>query len=112
MKQVIVVNRLLDLPAGKLAAQVAHAAVGAFLAASLEARAVWIQAGMPKIVVYAADEEAILALEQAAQQNQIPACLIRDAGRTVVAPDTVTCIGIGPASAKSIDSLTGSLPLV
>ena len=72
----------------------------------------WIEAGMPKIVVYATDEEAVLALEQAAQQNQIPACLIRDAGRTVVAPGTITCIGIGPASTRSIDSLTGSLPLL
>ena len=112
MKQVIVVNRSLELPAGKLAAQVAHAAVGAFLAASAEAQAAWIEAGMPKIVVYAIDEQAILALERAANQNLIPACLIRDAGRTVVAPGTITCIGIGPASAKQIDSLTGSLPLV
>lgn len=112
MKQVIVVNGSLDLPAGKLAAQVAHAAVGAFLAASTEAQSAWIEAGMPKIVVCATDEEAVLALEQAAQQNQIPACLIRDAGRTVVAPGTITCIGIGPASTRSIDSLTGALPLL
>ena len=112
MKQVIVVNRSLELPAGKLAAQAAHAAVGAFLAASSEAQVAWLEAGMPKIVVYASDEQAILALEQAAHQNQIPACLIRDAGRTVVSPGTITCLGIGPAAAKGIDSLTGALPLV
>jgi peptidyl-tRNA hydrolase, PTH2 family len=56
MKQVIVVNGALNLPAGKLAAQVSHAAVGAFLAATTDAQSAWIQAGMPKIVVYANDD--------------------------------------------------------
>ena len=51
MKQVIVVNRSLSLPKGKLAAQVAHAAVGAFIAASAQAQMAWLQAGMPKIVI-------------------------------------------------------------
>ena len=55
MKQVIVVNRSLSLPKGKLAAQVAHAAVGAFITADEQAQLAWLQAGMPKIVVYAAD---------------------------------------------------------
>jgi PTH2 family peptidyl-tRNA hydrolase len=112
MKQVIVVNQALNLPAGKLAAQVAHAAVGAFLAATADAQATWIEAGMPKIVVFASDEAALHALESAARQRQIPVCLIRDEGRTVVPPETITCIGIGPALATSIDSLTRSLPLV
>jgi PTH2 family peptidyl-tRNA hydrolase len=112
MKQVIVVNRALNLSAGKLAAQVAHAAVGAFLAATTDAQAMWIEAGMPKIVVYASDDDALRDLESAAQQRRIPVCLIRDEGRTVVPPETLTCIGIGPALATSIDSLTGALPLV
>jgi hypothetical protein len=55
MKQVIVVNRSLSLPKGKLAAQVAHAAVGAFVAASAQAQMAWLQVGIPKIVVYASD---------------------------------------------------------
>lgn len=51
MKQVIVVNEALKLPRGKLAAQVAHAAVVAFLVAGDEARQAWLAAGMPKIVM-------------------------------------------------------------
>jgi peptidyl-tRNA hydrolase len=84
MKQVIIVNRSLALPKGKLAAQVAHAAVGAFVAASARAQLDWLQLGMPKIVVYAADADALVQLEIDARQQQIPACLVHDAGRTVL----------------------------
>ena len=112
MKQVIVVNRSLGLPKGKLAAQVAHAAVGAFLAASAQAQADWIQVGMPKIVADAADADALVQLEQRAKEQQIPACLVHGAGRTVLAAGTITCLGLGPAPADTIDALTRTLPLV
>jgi PTH2 family peptidyl-tRNA hydrolase len=112
MKQVIVVNRSLSLPKGKLAAQVAHAAVGAFVAASAQAQVDWLQVGMPKIVVYAAEADALVQLEQAARERQIPAYLVHDAGRTVLAAGTITCLGLGPAPAAIIDGLTGELSLV
>ena len=44
MKQVIVVNEALGLPPGKMAAQVAHAAVGGLLNAPREQQAGWLQA--------------------------------------------------------------------
>ncbi len=112
MKQVIVVNRSLALPKGKLAAQVAHAAVGAFVSASAQTQVAWLQVGMPKIVVYAADADALVQLEARAYQQQIPACLVHDAGRTVIPAGTITCLGLGPAPADALDPLTGALPLV
>ena len=112
MKQVIVVNRTLALPKGKLAAQVAHAAVGAFVCASVQAQASWLQAGMPKIVVYAADADALLQLEALARQHHIPTCLVHDAGRTVIPAGTITCLGLGPATNEALDRLTGDLSLV
>jgi peptidyl-tRNA hydrolase, PTH2 family len=112
MKQVIVVNRSLSLPKGKLAAQVAHAAVGAFVAAAEQARAAWLQVGMPKIVVYATDADALMRLDTDAHQQQIPVCLVHDAGRTVIPAGTITCLGLGPAPAETLDPLTGDLPLV
>jgi peptidyl-tRNA hydrolase len=112
MKQVIVVNRSLALPKGKLAAQVAHAAVGAFVAASAQAQLAWLQVGMPKIVVYAGDADALLQLEMAARAQQIRACLVHDAGRTVIPAGTNTCLGLGPAPADTLDPLSGELPLV
>ncbi len=99
MKQVIVVNRSLALPKGKLAAQVAHAAVGAFIAATAGSQATWLHVGMPKIVVYAADADALMQLKQRAEEQQIPACLVRDVGRTMLSAGTITCLELGPAPA-------------
>jgi peptidyl-tRNA hydrolase len=112
VKQVIVVNESLVLPTGKLAAQVAHAAVAAFLKADRAAQEAWLNQGMPKIVLAARSETELLALEQQAAQAGVPAALIRDAGRTVVAAGTLTCIGLGPATATEIDKITGALPLL
>jgi PTH2 family peptidyl-tRNA hydrolase len=112
MKQIIVVNRSLALPKGKLAAQVAHAAVGAFVAASAQAQAAWSQVGMPKIVVYAADADALAQLEARAREQQIPTCLVHDAGRTVIPAGTITCLGLGPAATDVLEPLTGTLRLV
>ncbi len=106
------VNRKLQLPKGKLAAQVAHAAVGAFLAASEAARQRWLEEGMPKIVVRVDDEEALLDLCHQAEQAGLPTLLIEDAGRTVLPEGTRTCLGIGPAPDEDIDRLTGDLPLL
>jgi peptidyl-tRNA hydrolase len=112
MKQVIVVNAALRLPKGKLAAQVAHAAVGAFLEANTEAQQAWLEEGMPKVVLKGNSAEELLRLQTLAMQRHIPACLINDAGRTVVPAGTVTCIGLGPAGDDEIDGLTGELKLL
>lgn len=112
MKQIIVVNESLKLPRGKLAAQVAHAAVAAFLAASQEAQRKWLASGMSKVVLKSSSAEELGKLEKAAKQKKIPACLITDAGRTVVPAGTITCLGLGPAEAEKLDSLTGALKLV
>lgn len=112
MKQVIVVDELLMLPRGKLAAQVAHAALAAFLEAPADAQRAWLEAGMPKVVLRCEGATALRDLEAAARQAGLPAVLIRDAGRTVVAAGTATCLGIGPADAAAVDAITGELRLV
>jgi peptidyl-tRNA hydrolase, PTH2 family len=112
MKQVIVVNEALKLPRGKLAAQVAHAAVAAFLAAGEEARQSWLNRGMTKIVLKVEQESDLINLYDLALSRNIPAQLISDAGRTVLPAGTVTCLGLGPASDNELDELTGSLKLL
>ena len=112
MKQVIVVNGALDLPRGKMAAQVAHAAVGAFLSAAPQNQMDWLRQGMPKVVVQCASEDDLRAILAEAEAAGLPAMLVRDAGKTVVQAGTATCVGIGPDLADRIDPLTGELPLV
>jgi len=112
VKQVIVVNESLRLPRGKLAAQVAHASVAALLDASNDALRSWLESGMPKVVLRADDEAQLTTLERQAIEAGLPTALIRDAGHTVVAPGTITCLGIGPAPVAAIDALTGTLRLV
>ena len=112
LKQVIVVNEALQLPTGKLAAQVAHAALAAYLNASPEARRQWLADGMTKIVLKCEDENTLLKLHAEATKLTLPVALVRDAGHTVVPTGTMTCVGIGPGDTALIDSITGGLRLV
>ena len=112
IKQVIVVNAALSLPPGKLAAQVAHAAVLAFLKAPAPLQRSWLQTGMTKIVLACDTPEALLAAAESAERDGLPTGLIHDAGRTVVSAGTATCVGIGPAESIRIDAITGALRLL
>ena len=105
-------DELLMLPRGKLAAQAAHAALAAYLEAPDEARRAWLAEGMPKVVLRCEGATRLLELEARAREAGLPAALIRDAGRTVVAAGTLTCLGIGPAADAAVDAVTGSLALV
>ncbi len=112
MKQVIIVNEALRLPCGKLAAQVAHASIGAFLAADHAAQVEWLSSGMTKVVLACESAEALRALQDLATAAALPEFLVADAGRTVVAAGTVTCLGIGPAADQAISAITGALKLL
>lgn len=112
MKQVIVVNEELNLPRGKLAAQVAHASIASLFLAEETHRHLWFEDGMPKIVL-AGDNPAHLAeLFEKCQALDLPAYLVKDGGKTVIAPGTITCLGIGPASAELVDQVSGALKLL
>jgi len=111
MKQVIVVDASLALPPGKLAVQVAHASVCALLKASLEEGRVWRAVGMPKVVLRCDGEVELCTIAASAEAAGLPTELIRDAGRTVLAVRTLTCVGIGPAENGRIDAITGALSL-
>jgi PTH2 family peptidyl-tRNA hydrolase len=112
VKQVIVVNQSLKLPKGKLAAQVAHASVGAFVEAEDDARVQWLEEGMPKVVLQVADAAELQCLLDLAIQKGVPALLVEDAGHTVIPAGTITCLGLGPAPDDDIDRLTGELRLL
>lgn len=110
-KQLILVRHDLQLPKGKAAAQVAHAAVEAAWRADRESVQRWRDQGMAKVVLKVADEKELLRQLQIAKDAGFPTALITDAGHTVVEPGTRTCLGIGPAPAAALDRLFGDLKL-
>lgn len=111
-KQLILMRDDLKLPKGKLAVQVAHASVEAVLTSKKEIVDAWRKEGMPKIVLKVKDEKELQECVQRAQKERIITAIITDAGRTVVAPGTVTCLGVGPADEKQLDALFGTIKLL
>lgn len=66
--------------------------------------------GQCKVALKVRSMDALLELEHNAKG--LPVYLVRDRGLTQLAPGTVTCLGIGPAPASSLDPLTGNLALL
>ena len=111
-KQIILVRQDLKLPKGKLSAQAAHASVEAVLNSDKQKVREWRAEGMAKIVLKVKDEKELLFYLRQAKEAGLTAALITDAGRTVIAPGTKTCVSIGPDEEEKIDEITGKLPLL
>jgi peptidyl-tRNA hydrolase, PTH2 family len=113
VKLTLVVRADLGMGRGKIAAQVAHAAVAAALAGQGSADfAGWLREGQPKVVLTVPGEADLRHVVVAAREAGLPVEVVLDAGRTQVAPGTPTCCAVGPASADRIDAVTGGLPLL
>lgn len=111
LKQVILIRADLKLPKGKACAQAAHASVEAVLKSDKKLVSEWRDSGMAKIVLKVKDEKELVKYFQLAKDTDLTASLITDAGRTVIAPGTKTCVGIGPDEEEKIDQITGDLQL-
>jgi len=98
---------------GKIAAQVAHAAVAAALASVGGADFHrWIESGQPKVVLRVPSAEALADIVRRAGEAGLPVEQVHDAGRTQVMAGTLTCCAIGPAGADQIDAVTADLSLL
>ena len=115
LKQIIIIRKDLDLPKGKLCAQVAHAAVSAFIETKKKYpqwAEKWLKMGQKKIVLKVPTLKELLEIFNKVKEMNLPVVLIEDAGLTVLPPGTITCIGIGPVPSQLIDKVTGHLKLL
>ena len=113
-KLVVVVRTDLGISKGKMAAQVAHAAVNCALKSKKSDSSnfnKWFGEGQKKVVVKGPNESALQELQRHAREVGLISSLVTDAGLTEVPPGTVTCLGSGPAPDSKIDSITGDYAL-
>ena len=115
-KMVILIRSDLAMSPGKVASQCVHAALGCVrqftstitFEAKLQA---WESTG-EKVVCLRCDTLADMqTCLNAARTQNIPVHAVRDAGRTEIAPGSITCLAIGPDKTTRIDGVTGTLRL-
>lgn len=123
------------MPVGKLAAQVAHASMGAvkglmtvsvfndadgvpsikswrLTCARFSVMWKWWEGEFTKIVLECHSLEELLELERQAKEQNLPVCLITDSGHTVFnGQPTVTCLAVGPYKSEDINKITGKQKL-
>ncbi len=111
-KMVIVTRSDLKLSPGKLAAQVAHAAVSCALETKKNNSKWfhnWQTEGSKKVILKVDSEKDFYTLKEKAEELKIVANIISDAGFTEIPEGTKTVLGIGPAPNNIIDQVTGNL---
>ena len=111
-KQVILVRQDLNLPKGKMSAQVAHASVEAVLRSGKETVKKWRSEGMKKVVLKVKDLKELYKYKQDAEEKGLIIAMITDAGLTTLPPGTTTCLAIGPDKEEVIDEVTGELKIL
>lgn len=112
MKLAIVVRKDLDMSCGKIAGQVGHASIIAYRYGYEPTMDKWYNEGQKKIVLKVPDLNSLMLLEKTALFNKIDVHEVVDFGLTQIAPNTLTCIVIGPDDDEKIDNITKGLKLL
>lgn len=116
-KMVFVVNSELEMGVGKIAAQVAHAALGLHqLLLQNESKfgdalIKWMDFGETKIVLRGESTQQLLQLDRQAIEADLPSYLVQDAGKTQVRAGSTTVLSIF-GRVDIVDSVTGHLKLL
>jgi len=111
-KQCLIIRTDIKMSCGKKCVQLAHAAIGAYEHADKALKKRWYSEGMKKVVLKATSLQSLYEIKTFAENEGISTSLITDAGRTEIAPGTVTALGLGPAKTEELDKITGDLSLL
>lgn len=125
-KQVIVMRKDLNMRKGKIAAQAAHASIGAVLnyrtnnddymeidIINNEALKQWLNGMFTKVCVSVDSEEELLSIYNTANRTGVNVKLIQDAGLTEFGGvPTYTCLALGPDFPNKLDPISGHLKLL
>lgn len=101
----ILANKGLGMSAGKLAAQVGHAAVRAYILSTFGTNGVvtedqlaltgeWLENGETKVVIECRDTEHLLSAQKYIESKGFLTYLIVDEGRTEIDPHSPTALGV------------------
>ena len=132
IKQYILIRKDLEMPAGKLGAQAAHASVGTLMKCAVrtdnladffpnkfikayeftEDADKWLNGDFAKVCLAVKNEEELKKYYEIAKENNLPCCYIEDNGTTVFnGVKTATCVGVGPAKSEILEPLFKKLQL-
>ena len=119
LKMVFLVRQDLKMGAGKIAAQVAHAAIGLYDDIlegenNYQKKVLnnWFNYGQKKVVLKVSDLNTMLEVVKKCKKNKLQYCLISDAGHTQIPQGSVTVLGIGPDISEKINTITGTFKLM
>ncbi|KAK4881099.1 hypothetical protein RN001_004418 [Aquatica leii] len=115
-KMIFVVNTSLNMGIGKIAAQVAHASLGLYRTlieyhTMEQAVDKWTNEGEKKVVLKGENHLHLQELQKQAEFSNVHSYLVHDAGKTQIAPNSVTVLGLF-GEEKLVNSVTGNLNLL
>lgn len=132
IKQYIIVRKDLKMKHGKMAAQVSHASLGAFLNFFKMDRErnqdvdlfnlnlsflqnspmdVWLHGIFTKVILRVDSELELLQLNEKLRNKGLKTALITDRGLTTFDKPTTTCLGVGPVLNEDVQDIIGHLKL-
>ncbi|ASV44341.1 peptidyl-tRNA hydrolase-like protein [Salicola phage SCTP-2] len=125
-KQVIVVRKDIEMPKGKMAAQVSHASLGCILKVMRQSEDTfhfetkedcgisnWLNGSFTKITLYCNNLVDMMNIDLQARNAGLVTCVIEDEGRTVFNNEpTYTCLGIGPDFVDNFEGITDHLKMI
>jgi len=108
----LVVRKDLRMSAGKIGAQCGHAVQDLVLKCPNVIMKEYIKSGHAKVVLKVQDEKEFLALVDQCIEYKVPFEFVVDEGRTQIAANSATVVGIGPIKRMDAKILVGGLKLL